>query len=85
MLYGASQGTATCSHSNCHPELEARLEELAALTARSKSDIVQEALIEHIDDIEDLAVARQRLIESRARGEKFIPLEQLIERYGMEN
>jgi RHH-type transcriptional regulator, rel operon repressor / antitoxin RelB len=68
-----------------HPELEARLEELAVLTARSKSDIVQEALIEHIDDIEDLAVARQRLIESRARGEKFIPLEQLIERYGMEN
>ena len=68
-----------------HPELEARLEELAALTARSKSDIVQEALIEQIDDIEDLAVARQRLIESRARGEKFIPLEQLIERYGMEN
>jgi RHH-type rel operon transcriptional repressor/antitoxin RelB len=67
------------------PELEARLEELAALTARSKSDIVQEALIEHIDDIEDLAVARQRLLESRARGEKFIPLEQLIERYGMEN
>lgn len=67
------------------PELEARLEELAALTARSKSDIVQEALIEHIDDIEDLAVARQRLIESRARGEKFIPLEQLIERYGMDN
>ena len=67
------------------PELEARLEELAALTARSKSDIVQEALIEHIDDIEDLAVARQRLVESRARGEKFIPLEQLIERYGMEN
>jgi RHH-type transcriptional regulator, rel operon repressor / antitoxin RelB len=67
------------------PELEARLEELAALTARSKSDIVQEALIEHIDDIEDLAVARQRLIESRARGEKFIPLEQLIERHGMEN
>ena len=68
-----------------HPELEGRLEELAALTARSKSDIVQEALIEHIDDIEDLAVARQRLIEGRARGEKFIPLEQLIERYGMEN
>jgi RHH-type rel operon transcriptional repressor/antitoxin RelB len=68
-----------------HPELEVRLEEVAALTARSKSDIVQEALIEHIDDIEDLAVARQRLIESRARGEKFIPLEQLIERHGMEN
>jgi RHH-type transcriptional regulator, rel operon repressor / antitoxin RelB len=68
-----------------HPELEARLEELAALTARSQSDIVKEALIEHIDDIEDLAVARQRLIESRTRGEKFIPLEQLIERYGMEN
>ena len=67
------------------PELEARLEELAALTARSKSDIVQEALIEHIDDIEDLAVARQRLIESRARGEKLIPLDQLIERYGMDN
>jgi RHH-type rel operon transcriptional repressor/antitoxin RelB len=67
------------------PELEARLEELAALTARSKANIVQEALIEHIDDIEDLAVARQRLIESRARREKFIPLEELIERYGMDN
>ena len=67
------------------PELEARLEELAALTVRSKADIVREALIEHIDDIEDLAVARQRLIESRARREKFIPVEQLIERYGMED
>jgi RHH-type rel operon transcriptional repressor/antitoxin RelB len=67
------------------PELEARLEELAALTARSKSDLVQEALIEHIDDIEDLAVARKRLIESRARREKFIPVEELIERYGMDD
>ncbi|HEY3719041.1 MAG TPA: DUF6290 family protein [Roseiarcus sp.] len=67
------------------PELEARLEELAALTARSKSDLVQEALIEHIDDIEDMAVARKRLIESRARREKFIPVEELIERYGMDD
>ena len=51
-----------------HPELEARLEELAALTARSKSDIVQEALIEHIDDIEDLAVARQLRAALRKTG-----------------
>jgi RHH-type rel operon transcriptional repressor/antitoxin RelB len=67
------------------PELEARLDELAALTARTKADIVREAVMEHLDDIEDLAIAEQRLIESRARGEKFIPIEELIERYGMDD
>jgi len=67
------------------PELEARLDELAALTARTKADIVREAINEHLDDIEDLAIAEQRLIETRARGEKFIPIEELIERYGMDD
>jgi RHH-type transcriptional regulator, rel operon repressor / antitoxin RelB len=67
------------------PELEARLEQLASLTDRTKADIVREALIEQLGDIEDIAIAEQRLIESRARGDKSIPIEELIERYGMED
>jgi RHH-type rel operon transcriptional repressor/antitoxin RelB len=67
------------------PELEGRLEQLAALTDRTKADIVREALIERLGDIEDLAIAEQRLLDNRARGEKSIPIEELIGRYGMDD
>jgi RHH-type rel operon transcriptional repressor/antitoxin RelB len=58
-------------------ELDARLERLARLTGRSKSFYVKQALEEHVDDLEDLYLARKvakRVAEGR---ERLVPLEDL--------
>jgi len=42
-------------------EIEARLAELAARTGRTKTFYVKEAILEHIDEIEDKYLAINRL------------------------
>ena len=49
------------------PEIEKRLDELAARTGRSKSYYARQAIVEHLDELEDAYLARQRLISSEAR------------------
>ena len=44
-------------------EVEARLEALAKATGRSKTFYAREAILEHLDDLEDLYLAEQRLID----------------------
>ena len=48
------------------PETERRLEELAARTGRTKSYYAREALLEHLDAMEDRYIAIERL-ENPAR------------------
>jgi RHH-type rel operon transcriptional repressor/antitoxin RelB len=43
------------------PEIEARLEALAVQTGVSKSDHVQEAVLSYLEDLEDCALAAERL------------------------
>lgn len=43
------------------PELEARLDALAKKTGRTKSFYAREAIAEHIEDLEDLYLAEERL------------------------
>ena len=43
------------------PHLEKRLNDLAALTGRTKSYYIRKAIEEYIDDMEDIYVAEQRL------------------------
>lgn len=43
------------------PELEARLEHLAALTGRTKTFYIRQLLEEHIDELEDRYIAEHRL------------------------
>ena len=43
------------------PDLEARLDALAKKTGRTKSFYAREAIIEHIEDLEDLYLADERL------------------------
>ncbi|WP_374693382.1 TraY domain-containing protein [Acidithiobacillus sp. AMEEHan] len=45
--------------------MEARLEALAKATGRSKTFYAREAILEHLDDLEDLYLAEQRLIDLR--------------------
>ena len=43
------------------PELEKRLESLAEKTGRTKSYYVREAILRHLEDLEDLYLAQRRL------------------------
>jgi RHH-type rel operon transcriptional repressor/antitoxin RelB len=66
-------------------EIEDRLESLSVLTGRSKSFYVKEAIIEHLDDIEDVYLAEKRLEDIRAGRTQTIPLKQVMKHYGMDN
>jgi RHH-type rel operon transcriptional repressor/antitoxin RelB len=43
------------------PEIDKRLEDLAARTGRTKSFYVREAILEHLEDMEDRYLAIERL------------------------
>jgi len=66
-------------------EVAQRLQQLAARTGRSKTFYMIEAIREHLDDLEDLYLAEQRLIDIQAGKSQSIPLEAVIERYGLES
>ena len=60
------------------PEIESRLDALAAATGRAKTFYAREAILEHIDDLEDVYLAEQRLIEIRAGRTQTIPLDDIM-------
>jgi RHH-type rel operon transcriptional repressor/antitoxin RelB len=66
-------------------DVSARLQALAELTGRSKTFYIIEAICEHLDDLEDLYIAEQRLIEVRAGRSNTYTLEELMMQYGMED
>ena len=66
-------------------EMEARLNNLAKATGRSKSYYVREALVEYLDDLEDIYLAERRLEDIRAGRTKAIPLEEVMKSYGLES
>ncbi len=65
-------------------EIETRLESLALATGRTKTFYAREAILEHLDDLEVLYLAEQRLLDIRAGRSQTIPLEEVMKRYGME-
>lgn len=62
-----------------------RLKRLADRTGRSKTFYMIEAIREHLDDLEDLYLAEQRLIELQAGRSQTESLEDVMERYGLES
>lgn len=65
-------------------DISSRLQRLSQLTGRSKTFYMIEAIREHIDDLEDLYLAEQRLIANRAGNSQSISLEEVMKRYGLE-
>jgi len=65
------------------PDIEARLDNLAKLTGKTKTFYVREAILEHLDDLEDLYLAEQRYADILAGRSKTIPLEEVMKQYGM--
>ena len=65
-------------------EVSERLQKLADRTGRSKTYYMIEAISEHLDDLEDLQVAEQRLRSVRAGRTGTVSLEDVMKRYGLE-
>lgn len=65
------------------PEIEERLEALAARTGRTKTFYAREAILEHIDGLEDLYLAEQRLGEVRENRSETISLQDVIKSYDL--
>jgi RHH-type rel operon transcriptional repressor/antitoxin RelB len=66
-------------------DIENRLEALAKATGRTKTFYAREAILEHLDDLEDLYLAERELEAIRSGQSKTIPLEDMMKRYGMES
>jgi RHH-type transcriptional regulator, rel operon repressor / antitoxin RelB len=58
--------------------IEKRLEKLARRTGRTKSFYVREAILEHLDDLEDLYLAEKSLERIQRGEEKTVSLEELL-------
>jgi RHH-type transcriptional regulator, rel operon repressor / antitoxin RelB len=67
------------------PEIEKKLERLAKKTGRTKTFYAREAILAYLEDMEDAALAEKRLDEFYKSGEKAIPLEEVLKKYGMDN
>lgn len=66
-------------------EVENRLDALAKATGRTKTFYAREAILEYLDDLEDLYLAEQRLIDIRTGKTQTVPLEEVMRRYGLED
>jgi len=62
------------------PDTERRLKALAEATGRTKSFYAREAILAHLDEMEDRFIAIERL----ERPEKRIPLEELERELGLD-
>lgn len=64
-------------------DISSRLNDLAQRTGRSKTFYMIEAIREHLDDLEDLYLAEQRLIEIRAGRSQTHTLDEVEKRLGL--
>ena len=60
-----------------------RLNQLAARTGRSTSFFINEAILEHLDDLEDVYLAEKRLEDIRAGRSKTYTLEEVERDLGL--
>ena len=64
-------------------DIEKRLEKLAKRTGRTKTYYAREAILQHLEDLEDIYLADQ-VYERILKGEeKTIPLEEAMKRLGI--
>jgi RHH-type transcriptional regulator, rel operon repressor / antitoxin RelB len=65
--------------------VEKRLEKLARRTGRTKSFYAREAILQHLEDLEDIYIAERALERIRNGEDDTIPLEDVMKRHGMED
>jgi len=64
--------------------IEKRLGRLARRTGRTKTFYVREAILEHLEELEDLYLAERALERIRRGEERTIPLKDVMKRHGLE-
>jgi RHH-type rel operon transcriptional repressor/antitoxin RelB len=60
------------------PPIEKRLERLVRRAGRTKTSYVREALLEHLEEMEDLYLAEAALERIRGGAQRAIPLKDVI-------
>ena len=66
------------------PDIEARLDALAKKTGRTKSQYAREAIVEYIDDLEDLYLAQKRSALIDKGKSKTLSLDEVEAQLGVE-
>lgn len=64
-------------------DVEVRLEALAKATGRTKTFYAREAILEHLEDMEDVYLAEQRLADLKAGRSKAYSLEEVERNLGL--
>ena len=64
-------------------EIEIRLENLAKATGRTKIFYAREAILEYLDDMEDMYIAEQRMADIKAGRSKTCTLDEVKSRLGL--
>lgn len=65
--------------------VEKRLERLAKRTGRTKTFYAREAILQHLEELEDVYLAERILDRIRRGEERTIPLEDVMKRHGLES
>jgi RHH-type rel operon transcriptional repressor/antitoxin RelB len=65
-------------------EIESRLDALAKATGRTKSFYAKEAILAHLEDLEDIYLAEAAVERFRASGEKTVSLKEMERRLAVE-
>lgn len=66
-------------------ELEKRLDDLARKTGRTKSYYVREAIVNYLDEIEDIYLAEKRLRALVAEKSGTYSLDEVVKKLGLED
>ena len=66
-------------------KIEKRLDRLAKRTGRTKTYYAREAILQHLDELEDVYLAERRLEAVRSGRSRTIPIEKLLRRHGVED
>ncbi len=64
-------------------DIEVRLTNLAKRTGRSKTFYAREAILEHLDDLEDLYLAEQVMLRVHSGAERTSTLDEVEARLGL--
>jgi RHH-type transcriptional regulator, rel operon repressor / antitoxin RelB len=64
-------------------DIEKRLEQVAKRTGRSKTFLARMAILKHLEDLEDIHVAEQRLEALRRGEDNTVALDELLKAHGL--
>lgn len=66
-------------------DIEARLDKLAKKTGRTKTFYARQAILEHLDDLEDVFLAEKRLASLRAGRTRSVKLDRVLTAHDLDD